>query len=170
MRCLSHRIIKIHRQFTSAYLLCDKASLINWSSPHPTKENIFILVSTHGLDPTGLKWRCREIARIIHEKSFVRDMEAAMTPQLGSEPWVKHDTVPGFTFVSAVQKTRLTMLVAQSLTPKTLKEVDKQPRLSSPCACLVTSPWHCLRVFGWNCSDVQVANAEAPWFVWRPAH
>ncbi len=27
MRCLSYRIIKIHRKFTSAYLLCDKASL-----------------------------------------------------------------------------------------------------------------------------------------------
>jgi hypothetical protein len=27
MRCLSYRLIKIHRKFTSAYLLCDKASL-----------------------------------------------------------------------------------------------------------------------------------------------
>ncbi len=27
MRCLSYRVIKIHRKFTSAYLLCDKASL-----------------------------------------------------------------------------------------------------------------------------------------------
>ncbi len=27
MRCLSYRLKKIHRKFTSAYLLCDKASL-----------------------------------------------------------------------------------------------------------------------------------------------
>ncbi len=27
MRCLSYRLIKIHRKFTCAYLLCDKASL-----------------------------------------------------------------------------------------------------------------------------------------------
>ncbi len=27
MRCLSYRLIKIHRKFTSAYLLCDKAAL-----------------------------------------------------------------------------------------------------------------------------------------------
>jgi hypothetical protein len=27
MRCLSYRLIKIHRKSTSAYLLCDKASL-----------------------------------------------------------------------------------------------------------------------------------------------
>jgi hypothetical protein len=31
--------------------------------------------STHGLDPTGLKWRRPEIARIIQDKSFVRGME-----------------------------------------------------------------------------------------------
>ncbi len=29
MRCLSYCLIKIHRKFTSAYLLCDKASLIS---------------------------------------------------------------------------------------------------------------------------------------------
>ncbi len=28
MRCLSYRLIKMHRKVTSAYLLCDKASLI----------------------------------------------------------------------------------------------------------------------------------------------
>ncbi len=28
MRCLSYRLIKIHRKFTSAYRLCDKVSLI----------------------------------------------------------------------------------------------------------------------------------------------
>jgi hypothetical protein len=27
MRCLSYRLIKIHRKFSSAYLFCDKASL-----------------------------------------------------------------------------------------------------------------------------------------------
>ncbi len=27
MRCLRYRLIRIHRKFTSAYLLCDKASL-----------------------------------------------------------------------------------------------------------------------------------------------
>jgi hypothetical protein len=36
-------------------------------------------------DPTGLKWRHPEIAHIIQEKSFVRGMEATMTPQLESE-------------------------------------------------------------------------------------
>jgi hypothetical protein len=30
MRCLSYRLIKIHRRFTSAYLLCDKACLSPW--------------------------------------------------------------------------------------------------------------------------------------------
>ncbi len=42
-------------------------------------------ISTHSLDPTGLKWRRPEIAHIIQENIFVRGMEAAMTPQIGSE-------------------------------------------------------------------------------------
>ncbi len=31
MKCLSYRLIKMHRKFTSAYLFCDKASL-TWSN------------------------------------------------------------------------------------------------------------------------------------------
>ncbi len=33
IRCLSYRLIKIHRKFTSAYLLCDKASLRTEQKP-----------------------------------------------------------------------------------------------------------------------------------------
>jgi hypothetical protein len=41
------------------------------------------------LDSTGLQWRHPEIVRIIKEKSFVRGMEAAMTPHLGCKLRVK---------------------------------------------------------------------------------
>ncbi len=34
MRCLSYLLIKIHKKFTSAYLLCDQASVtqLRWSN------------------------------------------------------------------------------------------------------------------------------------------
>ncbi len=44
MRCLSYRLIKIHRKFTSVYLLCDKASL-TWTIDTNTKFVLLVLES-----------------------------------------------------------------------------------------------------------------------------
>ncbi len=70
--------------------ICTKnfVSLPSWAHPILLKKKLS-QVSTHGLDPTGLKWRRPEIAHRIQEKSFVRGTDAAMTPPLGSKLWVK---------------------------------------------------------------------------------
>jgi hypothetical protein len=75
--------------------IADPANL--WAQPISLNKINLSQVSTHGLDPTGLKWRRPEIAHIIQDESFVTGMEAAMTPQVGFKLPSENDTVPGFT-------------------------------------------------------------------------
>jgi hypothetical protein len=77
MRCLSYRLIKIHRQFTSASLLCDKASLKkclkmiveNLRSIETRDESSYVLSeydSLVGMAYRRWQWTCWTITELVN--------------------------------------------------------------------------------------------------------